>query len=345
MSLNNKIEKTDLARDALYEKVNTIAEELDGKKQDNLVSGTNIKSINGESIVGAGNVEISGLNKNITNCITEIPQDIKLELNNGTLTLKAGSKVYVPNGTGVFDVKIIERDISSSTTGAATLFIITYNGGTSLFSGLMTGGTVSERPSSPIRYAIYYNTGTNKVEFYDGSSWYTDCSFPLAIVTRSDSGYTSIDQVFNGFGYIGKHNYILPGVKLLISKGYNEDGSYKNQEYIINQVLVSNNYFGNNTIMFFRNYRGNRYQIYNISRANYLGELSSVPNVGSGFQWYYNTTERLWYMHEAGETSWDQIDYTNVGEGTETNTKFKGVFRAVDYNDIKSLGTTITYWD
>lgn len=35
---------------------------------------------------------------NISNCITEIPQDIKLELNNGTLTLKAGSKVYVPNG-------------------------------------------------------------------------------------------------------------------------------------------------------------------------------------------------------------------------------------------------------
>ena len=35
---------------------------------------------------------------NISNCITEIPQDIKLELNNGTLTLKAGSKVYIPNG-------------------------------------------------------------------------------------------------------------------------------------------------------------------------------------------------------------------------------------------------------
>ena len=34
----------------------------------------------------------------ITNCITEIPQDIKLELKDGVLTLKAGSKVYVPNG-------------------------------------------------------------------------------------------------------------------------------------------------------------------------------------------------------------------------------------------------------
>lgn len=35
---------------------------------------------------------------NVSNCITYIPQDIKLELNNGTLTLKAGSKVYIPNG-------------------------------------------------------------------------------------------------------------------------------------------------------------------------------------------------------------------------------------------------------
>lgn len=37
----------------------------------------------------------------ITNCLTHIPQDIKLELVDGTLTLKAGSKLYVPNG---FDI-------------------------------------------------------------------------------------------------------------------------------------------------------------------------------------------------------------------------------------------------
>ena len=58
MSLTNKIEKTDLARNALYDKVNAIAEELDGKKQDLLVSATNIKTINGESILGSGDLEI-----------------------------------------------------------------------------------------------------------------------------------------------------------------------------------------------------------------------------------------------------------------------------------------------
>ena len=58
------------------------------------------------------------LNKTqITNCITEIPQDIKLELNNGVLTLKAGSKVYVPNGfeadgtTRKFDEIVFDSDL------------------------------------------------------------------------------------------------------------------------------------------------------------------------------------------------------------------------------------------
>ena len=53
------------------------------------------------------------LNESIlTNCLTEIPQDTKLELSNGTLTLKAGSKVYVPNGVGVFNPVTINRDIT-----------------------------------------------------------------------------------------------------------------------------------------------------------------------------------------------------------------------------------------
>ena len=33
-----------------------------------------------------------------TNRILEIPQNIKLELNNGSLVRKAGSKFYIPNG-------------------------------------------------------------------------------------------------------------------------------------------------------------------------------------------------------------------------------------------------------
>ena len=40
---------------------------------------------------------VDGYYTHITNCITKIPQDIKLELVDGTLTLKAGSKIYDGN--------------------------------------------------------------------------------------------------------------------------------------------------------------------------------------------------------------------------------------------------------
>ena len=51
----------------------------------------------------------------ITNCITKIPQDIKLELNEGVLTLKAGSKIYYPNGkdesgNNLFTTYIVQSD-------------------------------------------------------------------------------------------------------------------------------------------------------------------------------------------------------------------------------------------
>ena len=93
MSLTNKIEKTDLARDALYEKVNTIAEELDSKKQDNLVSGTNIKTINGEDIIGSGDVEIKsgGSGRNVGDIFYTTRQDSELngavECNGGTYNI------------------------------------------------------------------------------------------------------------------------------------------------------------------------------------------------------------------------------------------------------------------
>ena len=189
----------------------------------------------------------SKLDDNVrTNCITKIPQDIKLELNNGTLTLKAGSKVYVPNGfeadetTPKFDeITITAGDIINTTVGAGEkMFLSVYNNGAYLFAGYTIGETVTERPVSPIQYALYYNTTTNKVEFYDGSSWVSSCSFPISLYTRGSTGATSIDQVFNGFGYIGSTVFALPGIEGLIPNGRNDDGSLNNTKFKTTSVLT-----------------------------------------------------------------------------------------------------------
>ena len=175
-----------------------------------------------------------------TNRILEIPQDIKLELNNGALTLKAGSKSYMGNGT----VRTTTGEPTLKNNGAAQMFLHITSGGTGLYVGYMTGGTVSERPSSPITHASYYNTNTRKCEYYNGSDW-IEVSLPIAIVTRTEDGFSSVDQIFNGFGYIGSTVFALPGVKCLFADGHNDDGSYKSYIKTTEKLLTKT--FGSET--------------------------------------------------------------------------------------------------
>lgn len=171
----------------------------------------------------------------ITNCITEIPQDIKLELNNGTLTLKAGSKAY--NGNGLF-VNILS-DKSISWVGSGQICVSVDNSGGLIIAN--KGESVSSLPSPlPADYRLRYNT-TDKKCYYPsyGAGQWVECSLPIALATGDGTKISSIDQVFNGFGYVGSTVFALPGVKGLIPNGRNDDGSLKNNAIEVNNVLTT----------------------------------------------------------------------------------------------------------
>ena len=173
----------------------------------------------------------------------------------GRLTLKAGSKVYVPNGfdedetTPKFDEVVTESDVSNSFTwlisDRALVFLVTGSDGTSLnigdvdgtiFNNAMSGTTFPTTNSS----VVFYKTDENLVYRYNtrNSEWLICRSFPIGIVSAGASGLTSIDQVFNGFGYIGSTVFALPGVKGLASNGFNEDDTYKSVEFTISNPTV-----------------------------------------------------------------------------------------------------------
>ena len=242
----------------------------DATKQDLLVDGTNIKTVNGNSLLGSGNITISssvawgniqgtltdqtdlntalsgkantdmnnltgtGANisnwsSNVSNCITNILQDIKLELNNGTLTLKAGSKVYIPNGAGTFDELTIQSDVTKTqTTNESDMFFVMADG------TVVTWDTNSNIVSGPTYngggLGVWYDTTNNRIRYTtdSGSTWSNNLSLPVCIYTVSGGAISSIDQIFNGFGYIGSTVFALPGVKGLIPNGRNADGSLKN---------------------------------------------------------------------------------------------------------------------
>lgn len=158
----------------------------------------------------------------------------------GTESTSSDYDYKVGSGERVFDEVVIDKDRTTTDV---------YNRKIALFfnaSGLQTwslsecysGGTA---PAGGDFYKKWYDTTGNVIKTTDngGNTWYAENnSLPLAIATSNTSGITSINQVFNGFGFIGGTVYSLPGVKGLRPNGFNADGTYKSIEFENNKVTI-----------------------------------------------------------------------------------------------------------
>jgi hypothetical protein len=293
-----------------------------------------------------------GLDDKITNCITEIPQDIKLELKDGVLTLKAGSKVYVPNGfeadgtTPKFDEVTIESDlIGGSAYLNDKIVIFVKADGTGL-----TGRTVSTCESgsshSLASYYNWYDTTNHKIGSYDGNGeleFY--CSLPVAVMTDSTSGIVSIDQTFNGFGYIGSTVFVTKGVKGLIPNGRNEDGSLNNIEVTTKSVLTYKVNPQTTTLKLMLNENGVLvwWEQAVFVQENTPNFPTTISDYSAGY-WYKPSENKLYYHAQNSTSEWviysdlppmivGVIQRQNVENSTITSLTPKLPFRAVDYND------------
>ena len=252
--------------------------------------------------------------RQITNCITEIPQDIKLELNDGVLTLKAGSKVYVPNGfdgsTPKFNEVVTDTDITLTSLQNRT-GVLYYSGGkiyTEQFDRVYSGATYTGG-----QYGLWYNTTNNQIGYTGdtGANWSYGKSLPLAICTVTENGVTSIDQIFNGFGYIGSTAFVLPNVKGLIPNGRNEDGSLNNIECSFSKVVTQTNtvqYSGNIAL---------QTDNFDLAAGDYYDEETNYNRLSDG---------RIFSRCVAGK-------FVKGANGVITSFTPKQPFRAVDYSD------------
>ena len=306
---------------------------------DDLVHTTGNEEING---VKTFNDEIYAPNQvdytQITNCITEIPQDIKLELVDGTLTLKAGSKVYVPNGADIFDEIIISSDISKTNNYNGTYMVI-CNKADDIYLANITSclsGNIDNRPTSlSTNTGLYFATDENKMYLTgnSGTDWYSSSnySFPIAIITVTNDNISSIDQIFNGFGHIGKTRFFLPGLKGLAPDGLNEDGSVKNYEWELKEV---------STYTLSRETR----QVYftvGIGFNNYYPYYNQDTEPETNGLWY-SPKENIMRVKSASNPIWRNIKQSliataEVENGYIISLNPKLPFRAVDYNDFNKL--------
>lgn len=282
----------------------------------------------------------------ITNCITEIPQRIKLELNNGVLTLKAGSVVIIPNGfeadgtTLKFDYETVENDISTS-GGTAGTRLAFYHINAESFLGVMntyvySGDTAKMNSTSAATYSRFYNTQTNKIYIgnSNGGSWVeTRAALPICIFRNVETNIVaSLDQVFNGMGYIGSHVWVDKGVKGLLPNGINEDGTLRNIEWVNPSLKLTS-----------RNTTGLKPLTIGIGRSIVIGSspytesATPLPATGSGYSMYLNTSENIFYINSGSAWNASQnflVATLNMGtDGVINGLDAKQPFRAMDYNN------------
>ena len=196
-------------------------------KQNTLVSGINIKTLNGESILGSGNKEVASVDLSntgqLTNCVLSTGVNIQLEYTNTTLTLKAGSKVIQINGSYRVNTVNSSININPYPDGTYLLFQDGDESLSMLSTSVLSSGSVD--PTSSTTGSGYYNYST-KVIWVKLTDWVpTGWSIPFTQITISGGKITDVEKLDTA-SYFGKTGFRLP-LTALLANGLNEDGTYK----------------------------------------------------------------------------------------------------------------------
>ena len=239
-----------------------------------------------------------------------------------TLILKAGSKVYVPNGfeedgtTTKFDVVTIESDVSVYFAGVGRgQCMAFYQPDVNTLGWYPTNECVSGTTQTG---SVFYNTSTNTIKFIGENQ---RGSLPFGIIYETNgSGISSIDQIFDWCGFIGSTAFVLPGVKGLKSNGIKADGTYNNIEVETKSVLLNNYDYQTTNQQFGLSENGNF-----IWRTDKYYSQPTAPTLTAYSIWHNITDNFNYYTGLDTSTGWVKTtgyDF-NVVNSISTDSSFK----------------------
>ena len=270
----------------------------------------------------ASSASLADIQNKITNCLTKIPQDINLVLSEGTLTLKAGSKVYKGDGTAVSINS--DTDLSVQTGFYNKQGLVFYNPTSDDFCPLERCFSGATAPTVTGNTNFWYDTAEKIVKYTNnqGQTWNDfSISLPLAVVTVGSNGtVTSIDQVFNGFGYIGSTIFVLPGVEGLYPNGRNADGTLNNIAFTVSNLK---------TCTYTTTSAG--------KRSMYL-RSNDFSDVANDRIYYDASVNKNVYSTNGTTASYAMVGSLERGTaGLITSFSPQTAFHAVDYNDLAKV--------
>ena len=183
------------------------------------------------------------------NRLTHIPRLFNLTFSNGTLTLHAGGKIYLPDGfesdetTPKFtEYTITEnqtRTLSGSADGKYTL-LFEPNGIGIRVRPVANCYSGSIAPSTAGSWA-WYDTANNLIKIYDDTTLVNSMnSLPIGQITVSGGVISKINSIMAETGYLGNIVFALPGIHGTIPYGFQPNTlNPQSLNFETNKVLVA----------------------------------------------------------------------------------------------------------
>ena len=249
----------------------------------------------------------SGLTGKASNYIEAIPNNIKLELASSVLTLKNGSKAYKFDGTTVN----ITKDLSISNTGSnGQKLVFTDGNGLAVFFISMCASSDTNPGAG---YQIWYNNSEKKVyadSTAQGNFRLYNVAAPIGIVTCQGGKVVSIDQVFNGFGFIGSHWYYLEGTSGRDMSGRNADGSLNSVLHTASSLGVFKAGYGTGKYYAFTDFRGSHRN--SGDPVTFWQDNKPTISAGNYGVWISQRDNFMRYTNDAGAT-WNPANWIYCG--------------------------------
>lgn len=280
-----------------------------------------------------------------TNCLTVIPQDIKLSYENGTVKVGAG-KVY--DGAG--NVININREISRAITPDVQLMLFVSLDGNSIAYCAATFQAFSgdTAPSTSQTSYTWYDTTEKRVKAFTNSVYSADFSLPIGLLDVDGTVTT-----FNVYGTIGKTFFLLPNREGLISNGKNTDGGFNNVKFKTTELQTWNAYVGDGELRTFTLYWNNETSKFDLGEFDVINDVmvsryyiqKEVPSTTSHQLWY-NPDTGVWKCRKFN--GWKNclpvVFFSSVVQNERIiSFQQKNVFQAPDYQDVPKLATDNTF--
>lgn len=193
-----------------------------------------------------GQMIVDSQNGTISNCVLEIPQNIKCSIASNVVTLSSGSVLTNTGATYATTTTTANQTYTIDNSLADGNYLLCSNGvAIQAPLALSVTGSGASLPADGSTYTYFFNTTDKLIYKYADGAWSaTSYCYPFALVTMSSGVATFAkdsngnDIIFNGACFVGTAIVTYPNIKGLIPNGLT-NGKYASKSMLSNALRIT----------------------------------------------------------------------------------------------------------